>query len=168
MLGYADHVEPEEVMGRRAAGAVSEMMRDFLDGVRSLAAGAQVHDLLEARAVPGNRRIVTRVLIGADVNGRPHLSQRLAEHFVRAFLDVGFPDRPAAFVRRSFDRAVEDDAVIVDAASIVTGVVADGLEAEVESVFARGFDQAVEALEREREVAFAGLSDGDVKRQVVA
>ncbi len=57
--------------------------------------------------------------------------------------------------------------IIVDAARIVTGVISNGLDLDLQLMLTRGFDEAVGALEREGEITFAGLSDGDVDGQIV-
>ena len=49
VLDDRDQVEAEEEVGGRATGALIEMMNGFLDGIGAFAAGAEVHDQVEAR-----------------------------------------------------------------------------------------------------------------------
>lgn len=138
---------------------------------------------------------------------------------VRAFGQMGFPDRLAFFVCGPFDGTIEIDTVIgrrtvsphfepgwttgnalvielfgraggigmlpfpwvkgndrldlfgeqvvVIAPPIVSGIVSSGVDLDVELVFPSGFDQAVQAFGREREIGFAGLSDVHVQGQIV-
>jgi len=51
------------------------------------------------------------------------------------------------------------DQVLVVAEAVVTGIVDGGVEDNLERMFSASLDEAVEALEREGEIAFAGLGD---------
>src|SRR5262245_9015988 len=75
---------------------------------------------------------------------------------------------PLAMVEGDDGAGVFGEQVVVDAAAVVTGVIADGVDLEFELEFASGFEEAVKALEREGEVTLAGLSEGEVDGQVVA
>lgn len=64
------------------------------------------------------------------------------------------------------DAFVGEELVIAEA--VVAGIVNGGVYRKHQAVFLAALQEAIEALERKREIIFAGLSDGEVDRQVVS
>lgn len=105
----ADEIEADQIVRAGAAGAPFELVGDLLDGVRSLASGAKLHQLFELLAVAGDAGIEPWIGGGVDVDGRPHQRLGLAEDLLRALVGMGFPDGLALKMRGPFDGAVEGD-----------------------------------------------------------
>jgi hypothetical protein len=131
----------------------------FPDRLAALVSGS-FDGAVEIDAVVGCLAVTTHFEIG-----RAKWNTFVIEFLGRA---RGIGMLPLSMVESDDGAKVFGEQVIVDATAIVTGVIANGVNLEVELVFAGGFDQTVEALEREREVALGGLTDSEVNGQVVA
>ena len=92
MFDHRDQIESYEILGRVAADAASQFVGLLLLRVAPFTTGSQVHQLLEAIGTSRERRIESFLIIGLDVNDRPHFRFRLTEDTVRTFVDVSGPN----------------------------------------------------------------------------
>ena len=106
MFDHRDQIKPNEEVRCVSADAASQLVGLLLLRVTPFTAGSQVHQLLEALGTSWYRRIESGILIGLDVNDRPHFRFRLTEDTVRTFVDVSGPNLLAVSARGSFDRTI--------------------------------------------------------------